>query len=1105
MGKTLSYEEAAKIVGTHFKSIEDKLLNYLQLSEKRADVVSDDLWEASINQKIKELNPVPFTSAVNFSENKKHLKFLLLPISVILILLFAAPSVLTEGTKRLIHYNQFYEKPAPFQFEIVNKTLSVLQQEDFKLSLKINGHEVPAEVFINVGNNPVKLDKKSITEFEFTFKNVQDKIPFYFEANGFTSRQFLLEVVPKPMLTNFQIELAYPSYLGKKNELLLNTGDLTIPQGTIVNWVLSAKNTEFISMRFNDTNLCITPGKKEDQFIYSRRFMNGGAYSVKTGNKRVQLSDSLMYSVDVIPDAFPTINLSELRDSLRPKNIYFSGTIKDDYGFSSLIFHYSQTSRDTANGKEIEISKSVPLNFDKLQPSQAFYHFLDLNTIKTSPGDRIDYYFEVSDNDGINGHKSARTMVMTFKVPTQEELNKEVNKKNEQIEKQMEEALKQAKDLQKQVNEISKSVQEKKQLGWEEKKKIEDLINKQNELHKKIENFKLENQQNNHRKNEFSQPNEEMLKKQEELEKLMENIMTPEMKKLFEELQKVLEKMNDKQKIQETLDKMKLTEKDIEKELDRNLELFKQMDVEQKLDNAIRKLENIKKEQNELSDKTNPDKKEMDKAFAEKKEELKKRLDDLKKQMNSPQNQNSEKKDQLNKELEKIQQQLADLKQQEEKNKNDAKTDSKELQSKQEELTKKFEELKKDMKELEQKNNELERPNKLPDTDQLQQQISNDQKQSENQLQQNNKKGSSKSQKGASEKMNQLQQQMETAQEQMNQEQEGEDMAAIRQLLENLLHLSFSQESLIEQTKGAKPASLNFVKIGQQQQKLKEDAKIVEDSLLAISKRQPKISASVNREINAIQMNISEAIESIEDRNIYEASIRQQNIMTSINNLALMLNESLEQMQQEASKKNGNSMGSGSCKKPGGQGQKPSMSNIRKMQEALNKQLQEMKNGMEKGQKPGSKQGNKPGQMGMGGMSSEQFAKMAAQQEALRRMLQDAMKKGKEGGKNPGGDLANMMEETESELVNKIINQQTINRQQEILTRLLESEKADQERELDEKRKSNESQLDQKSNQRAFEEYKRKKEKELELLKTMPPSLTPFYKEKVSLYFNNYK
>ena len=41
------------------------------------------------------------------------------------------------------------------------------------------------------------------------------------------------------------------------------------------------------------------------------------------------------------------------------------------------------------------------------------------------------------------------------------------------------------------------------------------------------------------------------------------------------------------------------------------------------------------------------------------------------------------------------------------------------------------------------------------------------------------------------------------------------------------------------------------------------------------------------------------------------------------------------------------------------------------------------------------------------------------------------------------------------------------------------------------------------SNPGQFLEYKRLKEKELELINTVPPSLTPFYKEKVNNYFNS--
>ena len=94
------------------------------------------------------------------------------------------------------------------------------------------------------------------------------------------------------------------------------------------------------------------------------------------------------------------------------------------------------------------------------------------------------------------------------------------------------------------------------------------------------------------------------------------------------------------------------------------------------------------------------------------------------------------------------------------------------------------------------------------------------------------------------------------------------------------------------------------------------------------------------------------------------------------------------------------------------------------------------------------------------------------------------------------------MEKNEEDLVNKNINIETLKRQQDILTRLLESEKAERERDQDNKRESHENKMEDFGNQKQFLEYKRKKEKEVELLKTVPPALTPYYKQKVNQYFN---
>ena len=95
------------------------------------------------------------------------------------------------------------------------------------------------------------------------------------------------------------------------------------------------------------------------------------------------------------------------------------------------------------------------------------------------------------------------------------------------------------------------------------------------------------------------------------------------------------------------------------------------------------------------------------------------------------------------------------------------------------------------------------------------------------------------------------------------------------------------------------------------------------------------------------------------------------------------------------------------------------------------------------------------------------------------------------------------MEQSEVDLVNKRLTEQTLMRQREILTRLLEAEKAAKERELDNKREAKTAQEMARTIPPSFDKYIKAKEKQTELLKTVPPALTPYYKQKVNEYFQN--
>ncbi len=1030
IGRTISYEYASEIIGKHFPEIKDKLLNTIQLNDiTNEGSTSRELLFASIDQKAGELSPFPFSKAIDFTLNKKYFKFLFPPLILFLFILIASPSIITEPSKRLVNYSTFYEKQAPFKFEVLNKKLQAIQQEDYRLDIKLTGESIPDEVFVVTGDNEYRLSKENKILYHLVFKNLQKDIAFYLKADGFRSKDYNLKVIPRPIITDFEVVLSYPLYTGKKGETMENSGDFSVPSGTNVTWKIKTRDTKKIFLRFIDKGFYLDPETPE-MFTYSQHFFISQQYSVFTQNQYIKNPDSLNYTISVIPDAYPFIDIKEYKDSLYESHFYFKGLIKDDYGFSKLLFRYKKI--DNENNSQSVETKTISIN--KSLNQEDFYFYFDISILETKPGENIEYYFEIWDNDGINGSKATRSQKMIFKVPTLDEIAKQTEQNNEDVKNQMDQVIKDANQLQKQIEDLDKKLIEKKTINWQERKQIEDLLNKQQQLQKNVEDLKNQLKENFIKENQYKQTDESILEKQKQLEELFNKVMTDEMKELFKQLQEMLDKL-DKNKIEETLDKMKLSNKDIEKELDRNLELFKQLELEKKMNETIDKLQKLSEEQKNLAEKTK-----------------------------------------------------------------DEKDDQQKLLEEQKNINEKFNSVTKDLKDIETKNQELEDPKKLLNTSEQEKSIQQELNNSQNNLQNKKMKNAAKSQQNAGEQMEQMANDLQKQQEEMDAEEMGEDIQALRMLLENLVKVSFGQEDLINKLKTTNITDPKYVQIMDKQKQLNDDLKMIEDSLFALSKRQTMIQSTVNREISQINDNVKKSLDALHNRNTSNAQKWQQYVMTSVNNLALLLAESLQQMQQQMQSKSSKSCKGGKCKKPGSG--KPSAASMKKLQEELNKKMQSLKKQMEEGTGIGGKTGKE------GQALSEQFSRLAAEQEALRKIMQQYGEELKKEGTGNDGNISEMMkkmEQTENELVNKMINNETLKRQQEILTRLLESEKAEKERELDEKRESKEMKNPNFSNPNQFFEYKKLKSKEVELLKTIPVTLTPFYKYKANEYFYKFE
>jgi hypothetical protein len=183
------------------------------------------------------------------------------------------------------------------------------------------------------------------------------------------------------------------------------------------------------------------------------------------------------------------------------------------------------------------------------------------------------------------------------------------------------------------------------------------------------------------------------------------------------------------------------------------------------------------------------------------------------------------------------------------------------------------------------------------------------------------------------------------------------------------------------------------------------------------------------------------------------------------------------------------------------------------MKEMLKKQLERMQKGKSPGgNKPGDKEGNSPGMkpdtrgMNMLGLGNKEIAKMAAEQTAIRQKLEQLKNELNKDGKGTGNQLSPLLKELEKQerdLINQRIDENMIKRQQDILTRLLESEKALMERGYEEERESKSGKEKNTGNLIELKEYKKPLVKQVEILNIVDPSFNIYFRSKAESYFNN--
>ncbi|SFZ90163.1 hypothetical protein SAMN05428642_101776 [Flaviramulus basaltis] len=793
---------------------------------------------------------------------------------------------------------------------------------------------------------------------------------------------------------------------------------------------------------------------KLNVFEASKQVFSNYNYTLSTSNKNLNDYENLEFAIDVVKDQYPEINLKVEQDSLDLQTLYFYGQVNDDYGLTKLQLVYYPS--DNEENKQHSLIAI---------PSSNIAEFITAfpNNLNIKEGIPYEMYFQVFDNDLINKYKSAKSNVFTYRKRTKEEEDQKKLIEQSKTIKDLNKSLEKFNEQEKSLDEITKTQKEKSTLNFNDKKKLESFFKRQKQQDEMMKNFNKKLKDN---LEEFQKENEKEDTFKEDLKKrLDENEEKLEKdEKLLEEIEKLQEKIN-KEQLTEKLEELAKQNKNKKRSLEQLLELTKRFYVDKKLEKMKEDLMKLSIDQEKLSNET----------------------------------------------------------------------DKENTQEKQDSLNNQFEDFKKDIEQLEKESKTLKKPIDIPRDKLDEKEVDNEQKKASEELgneelekaadeeknspsEKQSKQNAKKSQKKAAQKMMQMSQKMQSAMQSSGGEKMEEDVEMLRQILDNLVLFSFDQEALMNQFKAIEENHNKFAAYLKKQNNLREHFEHVDDSLFALSLRNPKLSEQVNKEITEVYYNIDKALDLLAENKLYQGVSNQQFTITAANNLADFLSDVLDNMQESMSMSPGK----------GGEGDMQ-LPDIIMSQEELNKMMEE---GMKKGEdgKPqngegeqegeGEKDGGK-GEDGKQGKNGEQkgsegqksggegegtneevnglLFEIYQQQQQLRNALQEKLAK---DGKSGNGDaLVRRMEEIELDLLNKGFTNQTLQKMMALKHQLLKLENATFQQGEDDKRQSqtNKNRFDNKS----INQIPTAKQyfNTTEILNRQALPLQQVYKRKVQEYF----
>lgn len=1024
-----SDSEVALRIGGVYGDVRDNLCNAIQLvpivSNPRG--MSPDLVSAAFEQVWEQTNHLDFDAIINKEKIKRNGIIFLLSIALFGGTFFAANPAMGDSAYRIMNYGKSFIPPAPFSLKISPLKDTKLRGESAIITITATG-TAPESIRLKLKEESQQnydsytLKSDSAGHYKFEMPSLKNSISFFAEADWMNTLVVTeigsIKIIDRPIIRSISGRLVFPSYtaLGTK-EFTEQNADIAAIRGTQANFEIIA-NKDIDSAKIVFERKSVTAGASGDsakteineyKFKSNGRKISGGFRVAFSGVYYVRLydkagldnEDPIKYSVIAFDDADPKISLLQPQTNVTLGSnaiLPLETNISDDYGFSSLKLYYRLAESPFSPPEKNFHSIEIPIS--KNQTNQDIPYVWDLNKLSITPEDKYEFYLEVFDNDVISGPKSAKTQTLTVRLPSMDEVLTDNKKEQANIEQNLDKVLKEAKDLKKDIEELQRDLMknnEAKQLNWKEQKKAEDIMKRQEDLAKKMDDLQKDIQESAKKLDDHNMISQETLERYQELQNLMKQVNSPELKKMQERMQQAMNQMTPEE-LKKAMDQFKFNEEQFKQSIERTMKLLKRIQAEQKTDAVQKMAEEISKKQDELSEQTknaNPNDKE-------KRDEISKKQDNLQKDMQS---------------LEK---------------------ETKDLEN----LMKEIGEDQMPMDKMDEAKNALN-----------QNETESEMQQSKQSAQNGEMQKSSQSQKKASKNLSNFAQKMSEMKKQMQKNGTEEAIREMQKSANSLTELSKQQENVKGKTQNSDYNSNRIADYAEQQEKIRESLANVAQAMAKLSEKSFSVTPEMAQGMSEAMNEMQNSIEQLADRRTPQATKNQAGAMAAMNRTIGQMQDMLDAMRQK---------GNGSCNNPGGMGQGQG-SGGSGMMPNMSQRLQQMAAQQQSVQDALQKMMGSNGMSSDGKMSMEQRAqmqRMTGDQGNAAKSAQDLAKEYKQfnsADKKTAdnlGDIAKQMEEVVKDMQSGKVTQETMQKQEKILSRLLDAMNSVNDRDYEKRRES---------------------------------------------------